>query len=122
VVEGCPHDCGICPEHKQHSCLGIIEVNTGCNLACPICFADSGTGHQADGFSLSLDQVEEMLDAFVVAEGEPEAIQLSGGEPSNRQSPPGCSACSTIATRAPTRAAYSEAISPAVPPPRTTRS
>jgi len=82
VVEGCPRDCGICPEHKQHSCLGIIEVNSGCNLDCPICFAESGTGHQPDGFSLSLEQVEGMLDAFVEAEGEPEAIQLSGGEPS----------------------------------------
>jgi uncharacterized radical SAM superfamily Fe-S cluster-containing enzyme len=82
AVEGCPRDCGICPEHKQHTCLGIIEVNTGCNLDCPICFADSGSGHQADGFSLSLEQVERMLDAFVEAEGEPEAIQLSGGEPS----------------------------------------
>ncbi|MGH2821766.1 MAG: radical SAM protein [Thermoleophilaceae bacterium] len=82
AVEGCPRDCGICPEHKQHTCLGIIEVNTGCNLDCPICFADSGTGHQPDGFSLTLQQVERMLDAFVEAEGEPEAIQLSGGEPS----------------------------------------
>ena len=27
-VRGCPHDCGICPEHAQHTCLGIIEVNT----------------------------------------------------------------------------------------------
>src|ERR671924_318689 len=65
AVEGCPRDCGICPEHKQHTCLGIIEVNTGCNLDCPICFADSGTGHQPDGFSLMLEQVERMLDAFV---------------------------------------------------------
>jgi 7,8-dihydro-6-hydroxymethylpterin dimethyltransferase len=82
VREGCPRDCGICPEHKQHTCLGIIEVNTGCNLDCPICFAESGTGRQPDGFSLTLEQVERMLDAFVAAEGEPEAIQLSGGEPS----------------------------------------
>jgi uncharacterized radical SAM superfamily Fe-S cluster-containing enzyme len=82
VVDGCPRDCGICPEHKQHTCLGIIEVNTACNLDCPICFAESGTGHQPDGYSLSLEQVEAMLDAFVEAEGEPEAIQLSGGEPS----------------------------------------
>jgi 7,8-dihydro-6-hydroxymethylpterin dimethyltransferase len=82
VVDGCPWDCGICPEHKQHTCLGIIEVNTGCNLDCPICFAESGTGHRPDGYSLSLEQVEAMLDAFVEAEGEPEAIQLSGGEPS----------------------------------------
>ena len=82
TARGCPHDCGICPEHAQHTCLGIIEVNTACNLDCPICFADSGTGPQEHGFSLSLEQVESMLDAFVRAEGEPEAVQLSGGEPS----------------------------------------
>jgi uncharacterized radical SAM superfamily Fe-S cluster-containing enzyme len=81
-LRGCPHDCGICPEHAQHTCLGIIEVNTACNLDCPICFADSGTGPQEHGFSLSLEQVESMLDAFVRAEGEPESVQLSGGEPS----------------------------------------
>jgi len=82
VERGCPHDCGICPEHAQHTCLGIIEVNTACNLDCPICFAESGTGHDPHGYSLTLEQVESMLDAFVRAEGEPESVQLSGGEPS----------------------------------------
>lgn len=79
VVDGCPLDCGLCPEHKQHACLGIIEVNTNCNLDCPICFADSG--HQPDGYSLSLEQVDSMLDVFVASEGEAEVIMLSGGEP-----------------------------------------
>ena len=79
VVDGCPLDCGLCPEHKQHACLGIIEVNSGCNLDCPICFADSG--HHPDGFSLTLGQVETGLDAFVAAEGEPEVVMFSGGEP-----------------------------------------
>jgi 7,8-dihydro-6-hydroxymethylpterin dimethyltransferase len=82
VERGCPHDCGICPEHAQHTCLGIIEVNTACNLDCPICFADSGSGGQEHGYSLTLEQVESMLDAFIRAEGEPESIQFSGGEPS----------------------------------------
>ena len=82
AARGCPHDCGICPEHAQHTCLGIIEVNTACNLDCPICFADSGTGPQEHGYSLTLGQVEAMLDAFVRAEGEPESVQFSGGEPS----------------------------------------
>jgi uncharacterized radical SAM superfamily Fe-S cluster-containing enzyme len=82
VVSGCPHDCGICPEHAQHTCLGIIEVNTACNLDCPICFAGSGTEQNGHGFSLTVEQVEAMLDSFVRAEGEPEAVQLSGGEPS----------------------------------------
>ena len=79
VVDGCPLDCGLCPEHKQHACLGIIEVNSNCNLDCPICFADSG--HQPDGFSLTLEQVETGLDAFVRSEGEPEVVMFSGGEP-----------------------------------------
>jgi uncharacterized radical SAM superfamily Fe-S cluster-containing enzyme len=78
--DGCPLDCGICPAHKQHTCLGIIEVNSACNLDCPVCFADSGRRHP-DQFSLTREQVARMLDAFVEAEGEPEVIQFSGGEP-----------------------------------------
>lgn len=78
--DGCPLDCGLCPDHKQHACVGIIEVNTACNLDCPVCFADSG--HARDGFSLTLDQVKAGLAAFLAAEGEPEVIMFSGGEPS----------------------------------------
>lgn len=83
VKDGCPSDCGLCPEHKQHACLGIIEVNTGCNLDCPICFADSGSprANGPDGYSITLDQCATMLDAFVAAEGEPEVVMFSGGEP-----------------------------------------
>ena len=33
---GCPYDCGLCPDHMQHSCLSIVEVNDHCNLNCPI--------------------------------------------------------------------------------------
>ena len=76
VVDGCPMDCGLCPEHKQHTCLGLIEVNSHCNLDCPICFADA-----QPGFSRSMTQVERMLDRFVELEGEPEVVQFSGGEP-----------------------------------------
>lgn len=76
---GCPGDCGLCPEHKQHACLGIIEVNTGCNLDCPICFADSG--RQPDGYAITRRQCERMLDAFVESEGEAEVVMFSGGEP-----------------------------------------
>jgi uncharacterized radical SAM superfamily Fe-S cluster-containing enzyme len=76
VNEGCPLDCGLCPEHKQHTCLALIEVNTGCNLNCPVCFADAG-----DGFSLTLAEVEGMLDRLLELEGEPEVVQFSGGEP-----------------------------------------
>ena len=79
VRDGCPLDCGLCPEHKQHACLGMIEVNSNCNLDCPICFADSG--HHPDGYAITLEECERMLDAFVAAEGEPEVVMFSGGEP-----------------------------------------
>ncbi len=77
VRDGCPLDCGLCPDHQQHSCVGIIEVTQNCNLHCPTCFTDSpSTG------SLSLHQVEGILDNFVRSEGDPEVVQFSGGEPS----------------------------------------
>jgi len=76
VKDGCPLDCSLCPEHKQHICLALIEVNTGCNLNCPVCFANAGVG-----YSLTMEQVEFMLDRFVETEGDPEVIQFSGGEP-----------------------------------------
>ena len=76
IEHGCPHDCGLCPDHQQHACVGIIEVNSGCNMACPLCFANA-----APGFSLTLEEVEGMLDRFVAAEGHPDVVQFSGGEP-----------------------------------------
>ncbi len=76
IKDGCPLDCGLCPEHQQHACLGIIEVNSACNMDCPLCFADA-----KPGFSLTLEEVEAMLDDFVRTEGNPEVIQFSGGEP-----------------------------------------
>lgn len=75
---GCPFDCGLCPDHEQHSCLAIVEINSACNLACPVCFADAENVH---GAHLSLPVIERMLDALVESEGEPDLVQLSGGEP-----------------------------------------
>ncbi len=76
IAEGCPYDCGLCPDHQQHACLGIIEVNSTCNMDCPLCFSEAGPG-----FNLTLEEVEEMLDDFVRTEGNPEVVQFSGGEP-----------------------------------------
>ena len=76
IREGCPHDCGLCPDHQQHACLGIIEVNSACNMSCPLCFASA-----SPGFSLTLEEVEEMLDNLLRTEGNPEVVQFSGGEP-----------------------------------------
>ncbi len=75
---GCPYDCGLCPDHEQHSCLSIVELTDACNLRCPVCYADSGP--HRPGFR-PLEQIERMLDAIVRSEGEPDVVQLSGGEP-----------------------------------------
>ncbi len=76
--EGCPYDCGLCPDHEQHSCLGLIDVNEACNLTCPMCFADSST---AKTYHRPLAEIEKMMDALVASEGEADLLQLSGGEP-----------------------------------------
>lgn len=76
VTLGCPYDCGLCPEHQQHTCVALIEITTRCNQNCLTCFANAGTG-----YDLSLAQVESMLDRLIETEGQPEIVQISGGEP-----------------------------------------
>ena len=75
---GCPFDCGLCPDHMQHSCLALVEITDNCNLRCPVCFADSGP-HRLQ--HKSFEVIERMLDAVVRNEGTADVVQLSGGEP-----------------------------------------
>ncbi|WP_421932606.1 radical SAM protein [Phenylobacterium sp.] len=75
---GCPFDCGLCPDHEQHSCLAIVEVNEACNLSCPVCFAESSVKREAHR---PLAEIEKMFDILVASEGEPDLVQISGGEP-----------------------------------------
>lgn len=75
---GCPYDCGLCPDHEQHSCLALIEINEHCNLTCPVCFAESSPERSKH---LPLATVERMVDTLVASEAEPDLIQISGGEP-----------------------------------------
>ncbi|MDH4023762.1 MAG: radical SAM protein, partial [Gammaproteobacteria bacterium] len=76
---GCPWDCGLCPDHEQHSCVALVEITDVCNLQCPVCYADSSpcrSGHR------SLAEIDTLLNAIVASEGEPDVVQISGGEPS----------------------------------------
>ena len=45
--KGCPLDCGLCTEHEQHTCVGLVEITAACNLTCPVCYAGSGPGPKA---------------------------------------------------------------------------
>lgn len=75
---GCPYDCGLCPDHEQHSCLTIIEITDRCNLSCPTCYAGSSPTH---GRHRTFTEVKKMLDTIVENEKEPDVVQISGGEP-----------------------------------------
>ena len=74
---GCPRDCGLCPDHEQHTCIALLEVTGACDLRCPTCFADAGSGTP-----LPLSTIDGMLDACLRAEGgQTDVLQVSGGEP-----------------------------------------
>ena len=75
---GCPYDCGLCQDHEQHSCLTVIEITDRCNLTCPTCYAMSSPHY---GRHRTIEEVEKMLDIIVANEGEPDVVQISGGEP-----------------------------------------
>ncbi|MCP4024363.1 MAG: radical SAM protein [Desulfobacteraceae bacterium] len=76
--KNCPFDCGLCPEHKQHSCIGLMEITNACDQSCPVCYAKASRSNHF----LSLSQIDKMLDFFVQAEGgQAEILQISGGEP-----------------------------------------
>ncbi|MCP4155990.1 MAG: radical SAM protein [bacterium] len=78
IQQGCPHDCGLCPDHDQHTCIGLIEITRNCPMQCPLCYADSNPS--AD--FLHLKHIKKMIDFFVASEdGNAEILQISGGEP-----------------------------------------
>ncbi|MEM3565271.1 MAG: radical SAM protein [Candidatus Bathyarchaeia archaeon] len=82
IVRGCPFDCGLCPSHRQHTCLAILEVTDACNLLCPVCLADSKS---IPKWNPTIEDFEMMLKELLRCEGKPTAIQLSGGEPTIRK-------------------------------------
>lgn len=75
--QGCPYDCGLCPDHDQHTCIGLLEVTRRCSLNCGNCFAEGGRGRD-----LPLELIARMMDFHLAAEGgHAEILQISGGEP-----------------------------------------
>lgn len=77
IERGCPFDCGLCPQHDQHTCIALIEVTNRCNLKCSVCYANA-----EDGSFLNLETIERMMDFYQEAEFQKaEILQISGGEP-----------------------------------------
>lgn len=82
-ARGCPYDCGLCPEHRQHSCCVLLEITRRCNLRCPVCFA-SAVANEDDP---SLAEIDSWL-RLLRKHASPVNIQLSGGEPTVRDDLP----------------------------------
>ncbi len=82
----CPFDCGLCPDHGQHTCTALIEITQRCNLQCPVCFADAGAGAEKSD-EPSLTRIGYLYDRVIEASGFCN-IQLSGGEPTVRDDLP----------------------------------
>jgi len=78
TVYECPYDCGLCPDHEQHSCVSIVEVTDRCNLSCPTCYAESSPKH---GRHRSLAEINKMFDAVIKNEKHADVLQISDGEP-----------------------------------------
>ncbi|MBI3821970.1 MAG: radical SAM protein [Planctomycetes bacterium] len=76
VDEGCPKDCGLCPDHEQHSCLPIIEITNYCNLECPICIVQN-----KHNYHMTRAEFIATVDGLIEKEGYLDTINLSGGEP-----------------------------------------
>jgi len=87
TIEGCPYDCGICPQHKTATILGIIDVTNRCNMACPVCFAYAGASKYV--YEPSYEQIVDMIK--LLRANSPwacNALQFSGGEPTMRNDLP----------------------------------
>jgi uncharacterized radical SAM superfamily Fe-S cluster-containing enzyme len=78
---GCPFDCGICPNHRKNACTAVIEVTSRCNLQCPVCFAESGP---AEGRDPDLHEIDALYRTVLRSSGPDVILQLSGGEPTVR--------------------------------------
>jgi len=84
---GCPLDCGICPEHKSHTGLAIIDITNRCNLKCPVCFANAAAAGYV--YEPSKEQIFEMMKNLRNNKPvPPPALQFSGGEPTIRKDLP----------------------------------
>ncbi len=81
---GCPFDCGLCPEHGQHTCTAVVEVTQRCDLRCPVCYASSGEAFGPDPTSAAL--AARLADLRRIAGAC--NVQLSGGEPTSRDDLP----------------------------------
>jgi len=68
------------PFEKLSTCLALIEIVDTCNLACPVCYADSPRDHAAAG-AKPLAELKARIQGVIDRKGVIDILQFSGGEP-----------------------------------------
>lgn len=85
IERGCPFDCGLCPSHKQDTCLAVVEVTDRCDMGCAYCFASSSINKSLDP---DMETIRYMFETVKKCQNKPTCIQISGGEPTMRDDLP----------------------------------
>jgi len=83
TLKGCPHDCGLCPNHISTPAICLIDLTNRCNLKCPICFANANVR----GYTVEppFEEIVRIMEHFrSITPNPPLTLQLSGGEPTVR--------------------------------------
>ena len=87
AAPNCPDACGLCAGHMRQTCCALVEVTSRCNLACPVCFAQSVASCEVS--SPKDPTVKELSEIFrKLADAGRTFVQLSGGEPTIRDDLP----------------------------------
>ena len=76
VKDGCPNDCGFCPDHEQHICMPIVEITDHCDMQCPVCLVQN-----KESYYMEIDALKEIVERLILSEGQVQVLSLSGGEP-----------------------------------------
>lgn len=87
IKKGCPHDCGICPNHKSAPSCIMVDLTNKCNLNCPICFANANK--KGVVVEWTFDEIIRIFRYYRNIEPKPPVIAMvSGGEPTLRDDLP----------------------------------
>jgi len=79
VKKGCPWDCGLCPDHHQHTCIPVIDITGKCDMNCPVCDAQVA---RESPYYMNTEEFKGIIEMALKSNREIQAVAFSGGEPS----------------------------------------